>query len=102
MKYSNEKDFKSQGDICPELCPTPRQPCLVIVKGFLGEPAKLWAIEDMGSSVRVYGTDERKPIGYPKRYVYHYNELVFKDIKKAFESCNQVELNRLWEQADRI
>lgn len=45
----------------------------MLVKGFTGEPAKLWAIKDRGSSVLVYGVDKQKLIGDPKPFVYKFD-----------------------------
>jgi hypothetical protein len=79
---------------CPENNPA------VIAKGYGDEPAKLYVVATGGQYLELTGSDPSKKIGFPRSYVYRYDEGLFKRLLRAYENGNKKQLSDLWRQAE--
>jgi hypothetical protein len=69
----------------------------VVIKGFKGEPVYLRAINSENNFVTVAGKSGKTQMTLKSKYVFHYDENVYKRLKNVYEMNDKEGLEKLWQ-----
>lgn len=74
----------------------------VLVRAYRSEPVKLRALADHGETIEVFGNKEDTTLSLRATSVFQFDESLFGRLRRAFESCDEKKLEKLWEEARRF
>lgn len=71
----------------------------VLARAYADEPLKLQALSDWGNAIEVAKGDEDKPIGFPARFVFDFDETLYAALRQAFRKGDRTKLLNMWTKA---
>lgn len=71
----------------------------VLVRAFGDNPVPLRYVSQDSRTVVVSGERDEDVIGFPRAFVFDYNESLFEQMRRAYEDGDKTRLTVLWEQA---
>lgn len=73
----------------------------VIARGFQDEPRKVLAVPCSATHVHLTDEEGNPLIGFPRAYIYEFEERRFQDLEAAYHLGHKDDLTRLWKETPR-